>query len=511
MRRTEWLSITALALAAALPAQASVKPVWDVETDARTGMVRQLSGAVTAPLGGTPEEAARAFLAGNGDLLTRKRVKDELVITGCLRSRTGHHVRFMHRSGGLPVLGTGVTVHLDGQNRVTLVTAMPRAAVAPVSHDASIPADTAIHAARTAVGVAGDLRGEQRAELALLPEDGGDRLVYRVLIPARKPLGDWEVLVDARTGAVLKQTDMAPRAHGRVFDPNPCVTLKNFRLAEPLPATAYRTVELQGLDGSGTLKGQYVDASQNGFGPATEPTGEFNYDHTDRRFGQVMVYYHLDRVQRYIQSLGFTNVNNRQTAANVHYSPNDNSFYSPITKSLNYGDGGVPDTEDADVVCHEYGHAIQDNQIPGFGRSPEAMALGEGFGDYLAGTVRTDQGFNPLALAIWDATAYSGEDPPNLRRLDTKKHYPEDVKSESHLDGEMWSASLWQIRTSLGAVTTDKLVLQAHFYLETDAHFADASEAVLRADREMNQGANQTLIRAVFEARGFLKPAPPAH
>jgi hypothetical protein len=37
--------------------------------------------------------------------------------------------------------------------------------------------------------------------------------------------------------------------------------------------------------------------------------------------------------------------------------------------------GGVDDAEDADVILHEYGHAIQDNQVPGFGSSLEAGAM----------------------------------------------------------------------------------------------------------------------------------------
>ena len=36
---------------------------------------------------------------------------------------------------------------------------------------------------------------------------------------------------------------------------------------------------------------------------------------------------------------------------------------------------------------HEYGHSVQDDQVPGFGSSPDAGAIGEAFGDYLAVTV----------------------------------------------------------------------------------------------------------------------------
>ena len=71
---------------------------------------------------------------------------------------------------------------------------------------------------------------------------------------------------------------------------------------------------------------------------------------------------------------------------NVVGRSDDNSDYSPVTKALRFGTGGVDDAEDAEIILHEYGHAIQDNQVPGFGASNECGAMGEGFGDYLAGS-----------------------------------------------------------------------------------------------------------------------------
>ena len=105
-----------------------------------------------------------------------------------------------------------------------------------------------------------------------------------------------------------------------------------------------------------------------------------------------MVYFHIDRTQAYIQSLGFTKnercPDQRPAPAIVAdaFAP-DNSFYSSNDRKLRFGSGGVDDAEDADVVIHEYGHSIQDNQDPGFGCGAgqqfcQAGALGEGFADY---------------------------------------------------------------------------------------------------------------------------------
>ena len=163
-----------------------------------------------------------------------------------------------------------------------------------------------------------------------------------------------------------------------------------------------------------------------------------------------MVYYHIDRVQRYIQGLGFNNVLNHPIEVNIDGRADDNSDYSPTTKSLTFGTGGVDDAEDAEIILHEYGHAIQDNQVPGFGDRAETKAMGEGFGDFLAATCFADIKPRNLRPTIgnWDAVSYSGDEPPCLRRLDSTKKYPKDLSSppEEHNDGEIWSACLWELR-----------------------------------------------------------------
>ena len=67
----------------------------------------------------------------------------------------------------------------------------------------------------------------------------------------------------------------------------------------------------------------------------------------------------------------------------------DNSFYRNGTKKLTitFGKGGVDDAEDAEVIVHEYGHAVHAAQVFGFGSSHEAGSIGEAWGDYLSVSV----------------------------------------------------------------------------------------------------------------------------
>jgi hypothetical protein len=159
------------------------------------------------------------------------------------------------------------------------------------------------------------------------------------------------------------------------------------------------------------------------------------------------------------------------------------------------------------VILHEYGHAIQDAEVPGWGVTEEGGAMGEGFGDYWAGDQTYDAtvaaGADPACIADWDSMSYSPP-PACLRRLDGTKHYPEDMEFEVHADGEMWSATLWQIRLAVGQAVADRDILESHFLLSPTADFADGANALIEADRALYGGAHVDVIRGAMHARGFI-------
>ncbi|MBI3892817.1 MAG: M36 family metallopeptidase, partial [Candidatus Wallbacteria bacterium] len=279
-----------------------------------------------------------------------------------------------------------------------------------------------------------------------------------------------------------------------------------------VPSGAYFTRTLQRLDGSGNLRGSFVDVYSQPQGTqqrtrALEPSLSFSYGRSDRRFEETMVYFHIDRAQALIQQqLGFTNVNNRVQTVNAHAIPDVNAFYSPLTRELAFGDGGVDLAEDADVILHEYGHSIQDNQVPGWGSSAEGGAMGEGWGDFHAAAsleVSIGQTYHLEVVGDWVSTGISSANPPAIRRLDSPKHYPEDIQDEVHKDGEIWSACLWQLRGALGAQQTLKLVLESHFHVPPDGSFADGANALLQADQALNAGFNAAIVRKIFTDRGI--------
>ncbi|MBI3891941.1 MAG: M36 family metallopeptidase [Candidatus Wallbacteria bacterium] len=500
------------------------------DLDSAGDHVKRVRWLATDPGAGAPAERARAFLQRHREafgVMSQNRTLVEVLTQDGL---TGHHVRFQQTIGGLPVHDAFVGVDVDRAGRVRGVANDSQPHLELATGVRSVTATDAVSIALRLLSIQGSFRGKVATQEVAFASAGVARPAWRVTVPAYKPRGDWEVLVDEIDRKVLSKRDRLCYADGtgRVFDPNPVVVLKNTSLRDQndldsaVPDAAYSIVALHGLDGTGLLRGQFVDcfsataASQSGTpGPMTranEPSLQFLYRRSDRRFEETMAYYHLDSLQRFIQSdLGFPNVMNRRISINAHAFPEDNSFYSPDTKSISYGEGGVDDAEDADVIRHEYGHAIHDDQVPGWGASAQSRAMGEGWGDALAvlSFAATGQTFNVPVVADWDATAYSGANPPNLRRVDGTKVYPRDVVNEAHADGEIWSGAIFRCRNLLGGAGVGdrlmlRLLIQSHFSLTPSASFADGANAILAADADLNSGTNIATLRGVFAERGLL-------
>ena len=317
--------------------------------------------------------------------------------------------------------------------------------------------------------------------------------------------------------AATKPPSNSSSGIGVVFSPNPVASLGNQGLTDqkdadyPALASAYETVTLTNLDGSGYLRGDWANVRGETGRAAYSPTNTFAYRRDDDRFEQVMAYYWITEAQKYIQSLGFGTtlrpVNRESQDIRINQLGIDNSYSWDKHDVVRFGKGGVDDAEDAEVILHEYGHAIQDSQQSphGFGFSPEAGAIGEGFADYWAVTVAGV--LAPTAdtpcVADWDSVSYTSSTPHCLRRVDTNLMYPADLNGAVHHDGQIWSRALWDIRQALGHVVADKVIVDAHFGMPSPTMPELARRTVERAQALYNAGVANT-VRARFQARGIL-------
>ncbi len=306
---------------------------------------------------------------------------------------------------------------------------------------------------------------------------------------------------------------------GRVFYPNPVAYLQDQSLTDQKDADyaalqpAYVTVTLTNLDGSGYLNGDWANIRGETGNPAYSETNTFNYNRHQDEFEQVMAYYWVTEAQKYIQSLGFGStlrpVNMESQDIRINQYGIDNSYSWDKHDVLRFGKGGVDDAEDAEVILHEYGHAIQDSQMTPFGNfglSEEAGAIGEGFGDYWAVTVSDviAPTPDPACVADWDSVSYTRDEPHCLRRVDLNLHYPEDLNGRVHHDGQIWSRALWDIRNALGHTKADTIILEAQFDFAPDTTMPAAAQNTVDAAERLYGHKTAKDVLAAFQARGIL-------
>jgi MYXO-CTERM domain-containing protein len=356
------------------------------------------------------------------------------------------------------------------------------------------------------------------------------RAGWRVKVATTRPVHLWDVWVDGETGVARVRRDLVWHVDGSamVYLPNPVTSTGNIHLADNDDQTsaaldaARVQVTLHRLDGSGQLKGDFVDVVPGVGTRVKTADNNFVFDRSQTQFEEVNAYHAIDDEQVFVQSLGFTGargVLDQSFLVKVDTITEDNSFYTVKDgPHIETGTGGVDDAEDGDVLHHEYGHAMQDDIIPGYGTTNDALAMGEGFGDIMAASTPTGAPVlvDRACIAPWDATYYSPPDanPPCLRRVDGQRHYPETLHvpdPEPHDDGEIWSGAIWDLfeATGLGPEQGAQLVIEAFFHVSTGVTFAEFCDALVVADTALHQGAHVDAIKKVLWRHGLLRTILP--
>jgi hypothetical protein len=430
----------------------------------------------------------------------------------------GEHVTFQRlASDGTPLLGAGVSVHFAKPGPMTYAARQITQSVVdlPVLLQGKRLVDET-GARASALGVAG---GRVLAvSPAALPESVATaRAGWRVVVA--EPRHEWEIWVDGETGVPTVRRDLLVTATGsaQVYKPNPVTTSGDRSLRDDDDADSALLnglrlpVTLLGLDDSGFLRGEWADVTSFPT-RAEEASHVYNYTRNDDRFEEVNAYHHVDRMQRFLQSLGFTGargVLNRPFGVVANGRDDDNSHYSPTVGQVVLGSGGVDDGEDGDVIVHEYGHALQFAITPTWTSVGEAGALGEGWGDLMAflAPMEANAGLTRACLAPWDATSYS---PTGcLRRVDGTKHYPEFLVGQVHEDGEIFSGAIFDLMAQAPFTASEmtRLLLEHQFLMSSNGTQPEAARALLTADEMINGGANLTAIRRVLTWHGLLSDA----
>ena len=520
--------------------------------------------APSMTLEATPEATARAYLDAESARFGWASVRDMELIEEVI-GRYSTHLKFQQTFFGVRVYNRFVKVNMSRAGHPTMVLS----GYAPHLEDVEVFSAAPALGANDAAAIAQQSLSTQTVrtsapELVVHPTEA-PRLAWRLVAWPEGAPAEWEVLIDAFSGEIMQLLDQTANAHsshrvdirgpddpakalqpgavltdgtGLVFDPDPVTSagvpygvsfVDNSDADSEALNNELVEVSLPGItadsDGVYRLEGPYVviDGSRRLGGtqyaspPAERDPSAFKYTRSDPAFEAVMAYYHVDKNQRYVQSL---DVGRPIAEAPIRINPHgmgakDQSVFIFYKFALAFGDGGVDDAEDAEVILHEYGHALLFSSA---GRLPsvEGDALHEGFADYWAVSYTRglmEEGLAPSndwrRIFDWDGNVtWSG------RRLGTAAKYPEDTCSDGfptpscdiYDDGLVWATTLMQIYDDVGKAVMDRLGLASHGYLSHPATFVDAAEALLQADLDLYGGKHQEPLSTRLSDRGYLGP-----
>lgn len=370
------------------------------------------------------------------------------------------------------------------------------------------------------------------------------RPAYRIYVDGAEN-ASYEMLIDGRTGRLLYSANIASDATARVYGESPLAGERELKeLPEawlPADATvmqgnrvdAFRDVNRDGEPDEVEIEGLL------GGRPFSE-TGEFDFESGDgstgmdpRRFpaaAAANVFYHANETLDAFYELGFTEVaGNFQTdnfgrggegddalLATVHggfgafYTPRPDGIPGRITMGLE-SNGTFTGSDDYDtsyirqIIVHEIAHGLTGRLIGGPDRTDCLSAriadgLSEGWSDYYATSFTDNPEFGFYSVF---ATPGSG-----IRRQSYEGHtlQHQDIANEGfqvHRDGEIWAATLWDVRKQLGREVTDILVTDALPLTPCNPSMVDAKDAILIVDAARFEGANRAMLREIFARHGL--------
>lgn len=453
----------------------------------------------------------------------------KLTLYSVRKGHTGETLRYQQFIKEVPVFQSEVLVHFNKEGKISYTSSESlKKNLKEIDITPAISAADAFQKAYIASKSQGEITYQENKLFVYITDGGNTKLVYRVVINSYDNSGSWETIVDAKTGEIISVKDIAvyhrhkdetsesPKkktkqpnktvsfkasGSGYVYDPDPLsrtgstyggsyvdgndatnasldnarslVTLSDIEFANNVYKLKNSYVEIRNITGPNT-------------GLFTQDTNQFLFNRSELGFEAVNAFWHIDKSLRYInETLGIT-CKPATNGGAVLYDPHalngqDNSRYS-TAGTLEFGQGGVDDAEDADVILHELGHGIHHWLSGGVSN---ADGLSEGSGDYWAQSY--SRSLNQWASSTpqynwvfsWDGhnTIWDG------RITNTTMTYP---GSGSFYDkAQIWSTCLMRIYDRIGKEKTDRAFLEGLDLTTSSTNQQDAAIAVRQAAIDM--------------------------
>lgn len=483
------------------------------------------------------------------------------------KSKSGETLRFQQMVNNIPVFNTEIVVHFNLLGEVSYFDHNVNHNIRQISTIPQISKENAINIADNVLKYSGAVTF-QETKLYVLDVATETKLAYRVVTSAEDLSGSWETFIDANTGSIISNKDIAIYCGSSCSESHKhevkseTKSIKHFMkhdtenvstlayetgtamvfLSDPLSSArvAYAGNYVDGNDadtaelnaqrvlvnlpqvdntaGTYKLKSSYVEIKnlQNpNKGLFTQATPNFLFNRNADGFEAANVFYHTDNNLRYInETLGVTclqNVNGTHTGV-LWFDPSgengaDNSHYT--NGELVFGEGCVDDAEDGDVIWHELGHGLHD-WLTG-GSLSQVNGLSEGTGDYWA---QSNSRALPNQWTSADAAYHwmFNWDGHNAcwagRTTNYAALYPGGLVNQVHTDGQIWATVNMKIWDVLGRIKTDTAFLEGLALTNSSTNQQNAAIAVRQAAIDMNYScADIKVMTEKYTATGYVMPA----
>jgi hypothetical protein len=505
--------------------EAATAARWEIAWDPWTGVAARGVVVQGTRVGTTPpagrvavQRSADGFRSRHARMLGADAV--ELEPLRLVHAGGGWHVTWQQKAGARRVLGCLLDLVLDDAGQVVVF----RSTLAP---GMSAPAprwdrDAALGAAASRLGLRPEL--ESSAEvIAVVPGATGSTAVPAFELVLRLPTG-WRgrALVDATSGEVLEcqslvlnsAIDGTSRALVKPLyaqDPDTEVPLswlgiqvgfgENANVAQT-NSDGEGHFGFDHLDGTVTVRagltGLYASVDNaaclrraaNGSCEKREPSPHIERQVTapgvvtlvfgavESRPDERTIYYHINRAHDHLRSrFGFALLDFPVQAVAESPDPGSGDPNYPNAywngERMGFGNGGRTFYNMglyADVIYHEYGHAVTDYIYRPAGALSGTIgnAMHEALADYLAAEMNGEPRIGDFLLRSTTAP---------FRNLDNQLFWPDDRddRDEPHANGMILAGALWDVRQTAGPEVADPVIHFARYlFPRTFEEFLDA-------------------------------------
>ncbi|APJ03723.1 PepSY domain-containing protein [Silvanigrella aquatica] len=487
----------------------------------------------------TSIEIAKEYLRENANKFgLDKNSISELALISVRKNEGFNVVRFEQRSQGVPVYGSSIAITVTNKGRVSYVASNSITGIVNTNYQLNylqyIEKEQAIEFAKNHLGNK-DIKINESKFMIYKNANGEITQVWKInLISNSTPKGDWEILVDANNGNILRAEEKQFHAYGTAkvykvdplsstrhkngdsgyvdnkLNPNSSDTTQSSTDSPELTAARIdvNLKEISLNNGKYSLSSSYAECqdfeSPKDAACPVQSNSDFTFTRTSKYFDAVNAYYDIDTYMRYVNETLGINVMPYKYKGGVRFDPHavngdDNSYYSSFTGALSFGQGGIDDAEDVMVVIHELGHGIHDWITHGHSGNDSRDGIGEGTGDYLAAGYVRDQQENKWLpsdeqynwVMRWDGHNLFW--PGRVSNWNVGRKYPDNVVNtgDSHKSGQYWSSCNIAARDKLGGKLMDKAFLNGLSKTIETATQVSAAQAIIDAARDMDYTQEQ--------------------